>query len=292
MSIKRINYRVISTNDTARNFEARVIPQVIQPVSNETDEEIIERLRERFQILEDMTKAVKAGHVRAMIVSGAPGVGKSWGVEKVLAKHEFVAAISDNEKLRQFEVIKGSMTALGLYAKLYEYRDRKNILVFDDIDSILVDELSLNILKAALDTSARRTIHWNSDSRLLEREDIPKSFDFSGGVIFITNLKFSDVRSKRLQEHLKALESRCHYIDLTIHTEREIMLRIRQIIKDGMLEDYRFTDEEVEEIIQFVDDNKQRVRELSLRTVVKLADLKKSFPERWKAMASVTLLKA
>jgi len=291
MSIKRINYRVINTNDTVRNFSASTTSQVIQPVSNETDEEIIERLRERFQILEDMTRAVKSGHVRAMIVSGAPGVGKSWGVEKVLAKHEFVAAISDNEKLRQFEVIKGSMTALGLYAKLYEYRSNKNIIVFDDIDSILVDELSLNILKAALDTSERRTIHWNSDSRLLDREDIPKSFDFQGGVIFITNLKFNDVRSKRLQEHLKALESRCHYIDLTIHTEREIMLRIRQIVNDGMLDDYRFSEDEVTEIVEYVDDNKRNMRELSLRTVVKLADLKKSFPERWKSIASVTLLK-
>lgn len=291
MSIKRINYRVINTNDTVRNFSASTTSQVIQPVSNETDEEIIERLRERFQILEDMTRAVKSGHVRAMIVSGAPGVGKSWGVEKVLAKHEFVAAISDNEKLRQFEVIKGSMTALGLYAKLYEYRSNKNIIVFDDIDSILVDELSLNILKAALDTSERRTIHWNSDSRLLDREDIPKSFDFQGGVIFITNLKFNDVRSKRLQEHLKALESRCHYIDLTIHTEREIMLRIRQIVNDGMLDDYRFSEDEVAEIVEYVDNNKRNMRELSLRTVVKLADLKKSFPERWKSIASVTLLK-
>lgn len=292
MSINRINYRVISTNDTVRNFGASTISQVIQPVSNETDEEIIERLRERFQILEDMTRAAKAGHVRAIIVSGAPGVGKSWGVEKVLAKHEFMAKVTDNEKLRQFEVIKGKITAVSLYVKLYEYRNHKNILVLDDADSIFYEESALNILKAALDTSTRRTIHWNSDSRFLEREDVPKSFDFNGGVIFITNEKFGNSKNSRVGEHLKALESRCHYIDLTIHTEREIMLRIRQIIKDGMLDDYRFSDEEVEEIIQFVDDNKQRVRELSLRTVVKLADLKKSFPERWKAMASVTLLKA
>ena len=49
-----------------------------------SDEAIIERLRQRFQILDDMTRAVKKGDVRAMIVTGPPGVGKSFGVEKVL----------------------------------------------------------------------------------------------------------------------------------------------------------------------------------------------------------------
>ena len=283
---KRIGWRFIDVNQSSApsyvSFEQE---------SNETDEEIIERLRERFQILEDMTAAVKQGHVRALIVSGAAGVGKSWGVEQVLSNYEMLATIAGDEKLRQFEVVKGSMSALGLYAKLYNYRDPKNVLVFDDIDDILVDESCLNILKAAVNTSGKCTIHWNTDSRKLDREDIPNSFDFRGGLIFITNIKLSDIRGKRAAAHLKALESRCHYIDLTIHTQREIMLRIRQLIGDGMLDNYGFDEEGVNDVINFIEDNKHQANVLDLRTVIKVADLKRAFPDRWKSLANVTLLK-
>ncbi len=262
--------------------------------SKESDAQIIERLRGRFEILEDMTSAVRKGQVRAMIVSGAPGVGKSFGVEKVLSRTDTFAAIagSDSGKFKKYEIIKGAMSAIGLYTKLYEYSDEKSILVFDDCDSILLDDVSLNILKAALDTSKKRTISWNTDSRTLRNEGVPNSFEFKGGCIFITNLNFANIKSKKLQDHLQALESRCHYIDLTIHSAREKMLRIRQILNDGMLDGYDFTQEEKDAVIEYIDTNKQNLRELSLRTVIKLADLVKSFPNnKWRRVADVSLMR-
>ena len=51
----------------------------------ESDEEVIERMRKRFAILDDMTKATKRGDVRAMIVSGPPGVGKTSLAKKGIA---------------------------------------------------------------------------------------------------------------------------------------------------------------------------------------------------------------
>ena len=257
-----------------------------------SDEAIIERLRQRFQILDDMTRAVKKGDVRAMIVTGPPGVGKSFGVEKVLSKHDLLADVAQNEKLKKYEVVKGAMSAIGLYKKLYEFSDKKCILVFDDCDSVLLDDLSLNILKAALDSSKKRTIHWNTDSRLLRAEGVPNQFEFKGGAIFITNIKFDNVKSKKLRDHLEALESRCHYLDLTIDTEREKILRIRQVITEcGMLDDYEFDDVEKMMLIDFVDENKKKLRELSLRTVLKIADLKKSMPSNWRAVAEVTCMR-
>ena len=254
----------------------------------ETDEETIERLRERFEMLEDMTKATKKGDVRAMIVSGPPGVGKSHGVEKVLGKHDMIAQLGDRPA--KYEVVKGAMSAIGLYVKLYKYADKDNVIVFDDCDSIFSDELSLNILKAALDSKKTRKIHWNTDSFKLRNEGVPDSFEFKGSAIFITNLKFDKAKGK-IREHLMALESRCHYVDLTIDTEREKMLRIKQIVRDGMLAEYKFADDVVQEIIDFVDINKGRLRELSLRTVLKVADLAKAFPQRWEAMAENTVMK-
>ena len=267
--------------------------QQSEPRQQETDEEIIARLRDKFEILELMTRAVKQGSVRAMIVSGAPGVGKSFGVESVLGEYETYAALSGNMKLKKFEVIKGSMTALGLYAKLYEYREPGNVVVFDDCDDVLFDDLSLNILKAALDSGRKRTISWNSDSRLLRTNDIPNSFNFSGGAIFITNVNFSNIKSKKLQDHLAALESRCHYIDLTIHTDREKLLRIQQLVQDGMIDEYGFSEEQKAEVIEFITTHKGRLRELSLRTVLKLCDLVKSWPDNgWKRFANTTLLRS
>jgi len=254
----------------------------------ESDEEVIERIRERFDMLKDMTKAVKKGDVRAMIVSGPPGVGKSHGVEEVLDRYNTMAALGGS---RKYDVVKGAMSPIGLYVKLFNYADKDNVLVFDDCDAIFEEPLALNILKAALDSKKKRTIHWNTDSFKLRNEGVPDSFEFKGSCIFITNLDFHDVKSKKIRSHLEALESRCHYMDLTISTEREKMLRIAQVIRDGMLDQYNLASDVKEEIIDFVDINKKRLRELSLRTVLKVADLAVAFPDRWEAMAENTVMK-
>ena len=278
-------------NITVLEFDQDAIEASKRAVAQESDEQIVDRLRERFQILTDMTKAVKAGDVRAMIVSGPPGVGKSFGVEEVLTKDDLFNVLG--ERKPRYEIVKGAMSALGLYAKLYEYSDAKNVLVFDDCDSILMEDLSLNILKGALDSSKKRVIAWNTDSRLLRSEGIPDRFEFKGAAIFITNIKFEHVKSKRLRDHLDALESRCHYIDLQMDTEREKILRIKQIVNDGMLDVYDFNEPEIakDEIIAFVDANATKLRELSLRMVLKLADLRQSFPTNWKAMATTTCMR-
>jgi replicative DNA helicase len=253
----------------------------------ETDAEIIERIRTRFDMLKDMTKAVKKGDVRAMIVSGPPGVGKSHGVEEVLDRYKTMEMLGAEQK---FEVIKGAMSPIGLYCKLYKMSAPGSVVVFDDCDSIFQDDLSLNILKAALDTKKQRYIHWNTDSFKLRNEGVPDKFKFEASAIFITNLKFDKVKGK-MREHLEALESRCHYMDLTIDTERDKMLRIKQVIQDGMLNAYKLTDEVKEEIVEFCDLNKKRLRELSLRTVLKVADLAVAFPERWEAYAENTVMR-
>jgi hypothetical protein len=258
-------------------------------VAHETDDEIVERLRARFEVLKDMTTAVKQGHVRAMIVTGPPGVGKSFGVEEVLSRDDLFDQLG--ERKPKYEIVKGAMSAVGLYSKLYHYSEKGNVIVFDDCDSVLLDDLSLNILKAALDSSKKRTISWNTDSRVLRSEGVPDKFEFKAGAIFITNIKFENVRSKKLQDHLAALESRCHYIDLQMDTEREKVLRIKQIVRDGMLDTYEFEDCVKDEVVEFIMNSRAKLRELSLRTVLKVADLRKSFPTNWKAMAEVTVMK-
>lgn len=270
-------------------FDTDAIKAREAEVAQETDDDIIARLRERFTILTEMTKAVKSGDVRGMIVSGPPGVGKSYGIEDVLEKADIFSKIAGWEP--KYEIVKGTMSSVGLYAKLYEFSEKGSVIVFDDCDGLFYDMLSLNILKAALDTGDKRYISWNTDSRLLRSEGIPDRFEFKGSAIFITNIKFSHVRSKTLKGHLDALESRCHYIDLEMDTVREKMLRIKQIVADGMLNKYEFDDCVKDEIMQYVETNKEKLRELSLRMVLKIADLRKSFPMSWQSMAKTTCMK-
>jgi hypothetical protein len=194
------------------------------------------------------------------------------------------------KKIR-YEIVKGAMSALGLYSTLYKYSDAKNVLVFDDCD-IFHDEDALNILKAALDSGKRRRIFWNTDSRKLRDEGIPNFFDFKGSVIFITNLNFTSARGK-IAAHVDALQSRCHYLDLTLDTMRDKILRIKQIARTGMLfEDYDFDQIQQDEIIDFMTENQNKLREVSLRMAIKIAQLRKSFPFKWSALASTTCMKS
>lgn len=257
----------------------------------ETDEQIMERLRIRFETLEDMTRAVKSGKVRAMIVSGAPGVGKSHGVEKILSYNDMFATIAQDASLRRYEIVKGAIGELGIYKKLYEYRQEKNVVVFDDCDDVFSSERSLNLMKSALDTSKKRLLSWNYESHQLKDEGIPNTFEFKGSVIFITNVDFDHVRSKVMRGHLEALADRCHYFDLTVHSIRERLLRIRQVVKDGMLGDIKLSDDDKDAVIEFITNNQNKLKQLSLRTVVKTAELAVAMPDKWRSVAKMTLTK-
>jgi len=289
IKVNNINY---ITWGSERPIMADQTTEVSQ-VELESEEDAMDRIKCRFNILDDMAKATIAGDIRAMIVSGPPGVGKSYGVEQQMEKASLFDQLTNSRT--RYEVVKGAMTALGLYAVLYKYSDAKNVLVFDDCDSVFQDDLALNILKAALDSGKSRRICWNSDSSLLNREGIPNSFEFKGSCIFITNLKFENIKSKRLQDHLEALQSRCHFLNLTIDSDRDKMLRIKQVNRDatgGLFNSYKFENNEGQEIFDFMEENAHKLREVSMRMALKIADLfKVTGQNSWKVLAESTCMK-
>jgi hypothetical protein len=270
--------------DANKKVELKAKPEVSDVVRTE-------QISERFDILNEMTSACKSGTVRAMIVSGPAGVGKSYGITTQLQK----ASMFDNlQGELKWEIVKGATSAIGLYKKLWKYSNAGNVLVFDDCDAVLYDDLSLNILKAALDSGKKRIIQWNTESRVLQQEGIPDQFEFKGSVIFVTNIKFDFVKSKKLQDHLGALMSRCHYIDLALDTVRDKMLRIKQVLGNGMLDGYKLPvdkEQAKQDIIEYLESNVGHLRELSLRTALKLADLRVLNGERWKLLADTTILR-
>jgi hypothetical protein len=164
-------------------------------------------------------------------------------------------------------------------------------VIFDDCDGVLSDELSLNILKAALGSGNRRMITWKAESRVLNNDDIPNSFEFKGSVIFLTNINFDRTRESKIKHHLEAIRSRCHYLDLEIDSQSDMLLRIEQVIKDGMLSKYNFDDATKDTILLFVKENVEFLNELSLRTVIKIADFVKAKPANWLEFVEATCMK-
>lgn len=285
---RSIRIKVLSKDDFEMLQDGESVAST-ETAKVETDDEIIERLRERFEILEDMTYEACDGVVRGMVVTGPPGVGKSFGVEKVLKEAGIMKKLSQ-DSLRKFGVEKGAATPIGLYQLLYDYSADGSVLVLDDCDSVLYDELSLNLLKAALDSGKKRTLSWRSESRALSNNGVPDQFEFKGSIIFITNVKFERTRGK-LKDHLDAIMSRCHYLDLTLDTMRDKFLRCKQIVADGMLNEYKFSDEDKTDLMDYIYTNKNKLREMSLRMVLKIADLKKMNAKKWKSYAESTCMR-
>lgn len=260
-------------------------------IEGESETDAIDRINERFEILEELTTGVGKGNIRGLIVAGAPGVGKSFGVEKRLSEMNLMKLMSDTKP--NFEFVKGVVTPVMLFMKLFEYSGKDQIIVFDDCDSVFFDGDALNMLKAALDTGKRRFISYNSDSKLLGREGVPNRFEFKGSVIFITNLKPENTRSERVRAHVEALYDRVLSLDLTIDTPRDRFLRVKSVVfSSPILDTYGFSHEEREQIVDYIRRNIGKLKTgISLRTVINLADLMRMKPVGWQHLARNTLLR-
>ena len=257
------------------------------PVVVETDDEIEARLTDRFEILSEMTDLAIAGDVRAMVVSGPAGLGKSFTVETKLEAVDPSAL--------DHTIVKGYVRAPGLYKLLYAHRNKGQVLVFDDADAIFFDDTALNLLKAACDTTERRVISYITENGLVDEETaerLPKSFQFDGTVIFITNLDMDAMveRGHKLAPHLTAIISRTHYIDLSMKTTRDYLIRIRQVVKQGLLKNVGLDDAGQADVLRFIEANHSKLRELSLRMALKLGAIRRK-GGNWERMARVTTMR-
>lgn len=278
------------TTEVISALEDDSIPDV---ETDETDEEIIARIGKRFSVLNKLTLGARRGDVRALFVTGAPGVGKTYGVEATLAEAGMIEQFENSPK--SYEIVSGAMRPTALYMKMYEHSAADHVLVLDDCDSVFTDEDSLNLLKAALDTSEKRKIYWNAESRILGKNDIPNDFEFNGSIIFISNINFRKVRGERMRGHLAALMSRSLFLDLTIHTFREKMLRIEDLVHNkGMLEKFNLSANEKKNLMAFLHKNAKAFNELSLRTVIKIAaiinTMRGDVESTWEEVAEMSLM--
>lgn len=269
-------------------MEGPVTGPVEDKHQNETDAQIEKRLSERFEVLEEMTWDACKGISRAVIVSGPAGLGKSYVVEKVLEKY-------DPEGSKSI-IRKGFTRATGLFKSCAKYQHKGNVQVYDDCDSVFMDGDALSLLKTACDTTERRRMYWGSETRMLDDETGEKllpTFDFNGSIIFITNFDMDEACRQRhsLTPHFNALMSRAHYIDLKIKTKRDYLVQIHRVVNAGMLRDRGLDKKQETVVMDYTEENIDKLREISLRSVIKIGDCLKAHPTKWKQFANVTVLR-
>ena len=267
------------------------------PEEPETLEEMTNRINQVFIDMANMVQAVAHGTLPSLLIDGAPGVGKSHSVFEALHEVGFVRKEDvikneddedeedDSEQL-QYKVFKGTGSAVSLYIALWE--NRNSVLVVDDCDKMILDEESLNLLKGALDSTDRRTVGWHKMAPWLEKAGIPKSFDFEGSVIVISNLPLAEIAGGKGKVSLgvDALVSRSICCPMEMTTRPEIMCRINTIADDVLSS---IGTRKRKEIINFLQDNIDNFRAFSLRELVKLKSLSKMAD--WQKVAKRGLFK-
>lgn len=288
-----------ATPSAAGGFQA--LPEASD---DETLEEATKRILLRYKALERMSVKIAAGKMSSLIISGPPGLGKSHTMECAIAESDLVEYPvgvteeglteffeGDGEggyvegETRFFDTISGSITAVGLYIALWNIR-KGGLLFLDDIDEVFRDEVTLNLLKAALDSGKVRKLSWRKEANWLEDYGIPKTFEFKGHVVFATNIDFEKEIEKghKMSEHFKALIDRSMYLCLSLRSKRDFMIRIRQVAEgpEGMLQGvWGLTEEQEQELLDFVAENRDRFYNLSLRLVGQIADCMLADPEGW-----------
>ena len=246
-----------------------------------TDEEVLADIKARFKMMESLTEAAGRGDIPAMVIPGAPGVGKSFTVVRAL----------DKAKVKYVRV-SGGISAIELYTLAYHHRARGNVILLDDCDIVFREEDTINVLKSLTDSSTVRTVSWRKQTASLKAEEIPDSYEFRGSIIFISNLDFQEIiddGKSKYAAHLAALTSRSLYLDAAVHDRRSLDLWVQWIAIQGrMVECEGLSVEQGKEMLDWMSKQREKLREYSLRTLHKLCGLVKLGPE-WKEAARLTL---
>ena len=241
-------------------------------------------INERFKIMEDYVEMVAAGELASALVTGEGGLGKTFTVMKALnasglkdiSKMEIGARFNGSTG---FVVVKGYSTPKGLFRTLYENRNQK--IIFDDCDSVLRDPTAVNLLKAALDSYDVRYVTWNAEGGFGE-DDMPKQFEFTGGVIFISNMTKNKIP--------QSIRSRAMCADVSM-TRAEVLERMRVIVQsDEFMPEYdmAFKLESLEFVAEHV--NNPMIAELNLRSLVNVVKARTAKPDHWKRLGLYSMV--
>ena len=235
----------------------------------------------RFGFVEKLVSMVASGVQPSAVVTGSGGLGKTYTVTKTLEAAGYtdvsdLAAFEVGTKIRKsksFTTVKGYSTAKGLYRTLFE--NNGSVIVFDDCDAVLKDPVALNLLKGALDSYGKRIISWNAD---MKDEDLPRSFNFEGRVIFISNMTQDKID--------QAIRSRSMMIDLSMTMDQKIDRMEFIAASEEFLPEYDATIKA--DALALIRKIKSECKEISLRTLIAVSKVRASNKD-WKDLATYML---
>lgn len=205
-----------------------------------------------FKDLETYIDMIIKGIQPSLLITGSPGVGKTFLVTSQLKK----AGLKPE---KDFIHLKGRSTAAGMYISLYEHNGK--LLIFDDCDSVFGTADGVNVLKGALDSYGEREIAWLSGKPLKtpDGREVPSRFIFTGRVIFISNLA-----QKKIDD---AIKSRSFVIEVALSPE-DMLKRMRELLPKVHPEVPLALKEEAMDFIEKAHKTVKNL-ELNMRTLVK-----------------------
>jgi hypothetical protein len=231
-------------------------------------------VNQKFDFLGKLVHLVISEVNPSCVILGDGGLGKTYTVKAQLTKAGLAEGID-------FEFISGTATAAGLYRLLYENNGK--LIVFDDCDAVLKDPVAVNVLKAALDSYDVRKVAWVSSLRV---DGLPQSFEFTGRIIFISNLDMN-----RIPE---PIVSRSISIDLTMNMEEKIerMGALLPVLETSVSLAAK------QEVLDLLKEHRSEIKNLNLRTLLKAIRIRKAYEAQldgngepiWKELALFAVL--
>ena len=231
--------------------EISVLGQAAPQVADESDNWDINR---RFEFLERLVGMVARRQAVSLVVTGPGGLGKTHTVRETLERCGLrdASGFDAQPGAGTYRMIKGHSSPKGLYRELYE--NANGLLVFDDCDSVLDHDTSMNLLLGALDSYDKRIISWNADIR---DPDLERSFQFNGRVIFISNRDRNEIDG--------ALRTRAYTVSLHMTTEQKLQRMERLVSLPTFMP--TFEPEHKEAAMALIRRIAPRIRDLSLRSL-------------------------
>lgn len=257
-------------NVMIKNGELTTISSPTKSMSKEVQKQIEEIKHKEpelaFKEMRGYLNMVTSGIQPGLIICGAPGIGKTYRVMKFLKSKGY------NDDINM-HVIKGRCTTRNLFLDLYKFKNKGEIIVIDDADSLIgpkAPEDTINILKAALDSNDNdgkgRKISYRITGRLTDDDgiEIPKTFYYSGSVIVLTNYSVGQLDS--------AIKGRVFTQDLSFSSQQLLSL-IKQIMP--AIEEGRLTSTAKIKAFDYLSDlaDKGSKMEVSIRSFVTSARL-------------------
>lgn len=239
-------------------------------------------INERFSFVEKLVKMVASGTQASAVITGQGGLGKTYTVMKTLDQvgYKDISDLSSFEAgtamnmSKCYTTVKGYSTAKGMYRTLFE--NNGGVIVFDDCDAVLKDPVALNILKGALDSYGRRIISWNADMR---DEDLPRSFTFTGKVIFISNMNAENID--------QAIRSRSMMIDLSMSSDQKIERMETLAGMEEFMPEFEMAHKL--DAIALIKELKDTAKDISLRTLIQVTKIRSADDDSWKEMAEYVI---